>query len=120
MDYIKISGSKYPVKFGLSVIRRFAAQKGFTTLDEFEKWYTTANEKSLGMLDDIAVLILLGIKRGCQIDKIECDITTDDLLDLIQEDPEEFLKLQSILQISVVGEVDTTVQHPKTQRKKKQ
>lgn len=106
METIKIDGSKYPVKFGLSVIRAFARAKGFSTLDAFEGWYTKADDKNLEMLDDIATLLLLGIERGCKKDGIECDIDGDDILDLIQSDPAEFVKLQTILQNSIETEAE--------------
>jgi hypothetical protein len=115
MDTIKIDGTAYPVKFGLSVIRAFARNKGFISLDEFEDWYTKAADNNLEMLDDIATLLLLGIKRGCKKDGIECGIDTDDILDLMQGDPAEFAKLQTILQNSVESEADETQPNPKAE-----
>ena len=113
MDTIKIDGTAYPVKFGLSVIRAFARNKGFISLDEFEDWYTKAADNNLEMLDDIATLLLLGIKRGCKKDGIECGIDTDDILDLMQGDPAEFAKLQTIFKIQLKARPTKHNQTPK-------
>lgn len=114
---VKILGNDYPVKFGLSVVKKFAVHKGFKSLDEFEEWYTKVDPKSLEILDDVAVLYLMGIQRGCKKEKVECDIDADDILDMVQEDPDEFGKLQEILQDAIVSEQPDTKEQPATTKK---
>jgi hypothetical protein len=118
METVKIENKEYPVKFGMAVIRAFAKLKGYKTLDDFEKWYTGADPSSLAMIDDITDLLLLGIRRGCRKDNIECNIEADDLLDLMQDDEAEFVKLRHILEASISGEPEAPPAHKKSSSKK--
>lgn len=106
MELIKINKKEYPVKFGLSVIRRFAAAHKIKTLNDFERWFTKLDQNSFETIDQLIELILLGFKRGCKSINQECDLTSDDILDLTMEDPKEYEKLLNALSTSIAGDVD--------------
>lgn len=101
MDSIQINNVQYPVKYGLSVVRRFAEQKGFTGLEQFEAWYQTITQGKPEGIKEMAELLLMGIQRGCQKEKTVCDLDVDDIIDLMLEDKAAFNGLVLLLSKSM-------------------
>lgn len=101
MQTVKINKKDYPVKFGFSLVKNFALKLGYKTIEEFDKWAKKLENIDFQTLDEVSELILLGIKRGCQKQKIECDLEKDDITDLMGEDHETFFKLIEIFSASM-------------------
>lgn len=123
MDTIKIDKKEYPVKFGLSVIKRFAEKRGMKSLDEFDEWYRSIDQKGLDTLDYFAELMLMGIQRGCKKENVSFDLDVDDILDLASDDPKIFSDLMAIFTNSVNPEAVEMLQaseESQTEEKKSQ
>ncbi len=101
MEKIKINGKNYPVKFGLSNIRRWAVANGMASINEFEGWLTGLNDGNFESLGQMASLFHNGLERGAAKSGTELDLDEDDLLDMAVSSPEIFEKLMLILVGSV-------------------
>jgi len=101
MATIKINKVNYPVKFGLSTIKNFGIDNGMKSVNDFEAWYQKIDSGNLEIIEQMCGLLLLGIQRGCQMEKQECDLTADDILDLVLEAPDTFTELTNILSLSL-------------------
>jgi len=106
MNSVEINGKKYPVKFGLSSVKKFALKKGLKTLPEFEKWLEKLNDGSFEGVEGIGDLLFIGIERGCAKHGVDCDIDADDIIDLTMEDSEAFNQIMEIFQVSISVEGD--------------
>ena len=77
--FIEINNKKLPIKFGFNALRKYSSKTN-TTLQDLDK---------LGVdmtLNDALVLIYCGIEDGYRAAKQECQISIDDLADLIDGD----------------------------------
>jgi len=101
MQTIKINNIEYPIRFGLSIIKRFSLSQGWATVNEFDEWVSKANYNAFDTIDKFAQLFLIAIKRASEIENIECNLVSDDILDMIFETPNEFSKMQKILEDSM-------------------
>lgn len=101
MDTIKIDGKQHPVKFSLSVVQKFAVKNGMESAEEFDAWYQEIQKKGLTAIGQIAELLQMGFERGAVKMNIKNEITADDIMDLVLDDPEQFAELQNIMQKSL-------------------
>jgi len=108
MKTVKIGGKPYPVHFGLSTIKNFSIANGMKTVDEFEKFMSSLQDGSIKSLAMMSELLLAGIERGCQLQKTDCDLDADYILDLFSDDPETFAELSNTLAESFTREASTT------------
>ena len=118
METVKINGKQYPVKFGLGQFKRFADKKGIKNIEDFDKWLSKLNDGSFDGLEGAADLLLMGLQRGCQKQKIECDLDVEDVMDLTLDEPKALNDLMEILKTSM-STGDTIVKSEKTEIKKK-
>tara|TARA_Y100000401_G_C8321663_1_gene225653 strand:+ start:2233 stop:2559 length:327 start_codon:yes stop_codon:yes gene_type:complete len=88
--FIEINNKKLPIKFGFNALRKYSSKTN-TTLQDLDK---------LGVdmtLNDALVLIYCGIEDGYRAAKQECQISIDDLADLIDGDFDSIGKAMEIL-----------------------
>jgi hypothetical protein len=88
--FIEINNKKLPIKFGFNALRKYSSKTN-TTLQDLDK---------LGVdmtLNDALVLIYCGIEDGYRAAKQECEISIDDLADLIDGDFDSIGKAMEIL-----------------------
>jgi len=76
---IKVNGTDYPVKYGFNALRLFSNQTGIG-LDELSKLQDSMS------IDYAIALIWAGLKDGARVEKIEFNMTMDDVADLLDED----------------------------------
>ena len=76
---IKVNDKQYPVKYGFNALRLFSNQTGIG-LDELAKL-----QDSMSIAYAIA-LIWAGLKDGARVEKVEFEMTMDDVADLLDED----------------------------------
>lgn len=99
---IKINGKEYPVAFKLTTLLRIAEKKGYKDFKEFEKLFegikTTENEVLIPLqaFKDFGLVAYEGVREGCRIDKISFGLDVEDFINLLQDDPEEFVKILNI------------------------
>ena len=88
--FIEINDKKLPIKFGFAALAKYS-KKTNTSLQELDK---------LGVdmtLDDALTLIYCGIEDGHRAAKQECNLSIDDLADLIDGDFDSIGKAMEIL-----------------------
>lgn len=88
--FIEINNKKLPIKFGFNALRKYSSKTN-TTLQDLDK---------LGVdmtLNDALTLIYCGIEDGYRAAKQECEISIDDLADLIDGDFDSVGKAMEIL-----------------------
>ena len=88
--FIEINKKKLPIKFGFNALRKYSSKTN-TKLQDLDK---------LGVdmtLDNALTLIYCGIEDGYRASKQECEITVDDLADLIDGDFDSIGKAMEIL-----------------------
>ncbi len=88
--FIEINKEKLPIKFGFNALRKYSSKTN-TSLQDLDK---------LGVdmtLDDALTLIYCGIEDGHRAAKQDCDLSVDDLADLIDGDFDSIGKAMEIL-----------------------
>lgn len=88
--FIEINNKKLPIKFGFNALRKYSSKTN-TSLQDLDK---------LGVdmtLDDALTLIYCGIEDGHRAAKQDCDLSVDDLADLIDGDFDCIGKAMEIL-----------------------
>ena len=88
--FIEINNKKLPIKFGFNALRKYSMKTG-TTLAQLNQI-----GDNMG-LNDALVLIHCGIEDGYRAAKQECQISIDDLADLIDGDFDSIGKAMEIL-----------------------
>ncbi len=88
--FIEIDKKKYPIKFGFNALRKYSSKTN-TTLQDLDKLGTDMT------LDDALNLIFCGIEDGYRAAKQECEISIDDLADLIDGDFDSIGRAMEIL-----------------------
>ena len=88
--FIEINENKHPIKFGFSALAKYS-KKTNTSLQNLDKLGTDMT------LDDALTLIYCGIEDGYRAAKQECNLTIDDLADLIDGDFESISRAMEIL-----------------------
>ncbi len=88
--FIEIDNKKYPIKFGFNALRKYSTKTN-TTLQDLDKLGTDMT------LDDALNLIFCGIEDGYRAAKQECEISIDDLADLIDGDFDSIGRAMEIL-----------------------
>lgn len=70
MQQITINNKNYPVSFGTAALRLFCREKRIK-LDQFSKMFEKIDMKSVDFdtLDDVALLVLCGVKDGLRKSK---------------------------------------------------
>jgi len=76
---IKVGEKLYPVKYGFNALRIFCKESGIE-LQDIEK---IAQSMSL---DHAINLVWAGLKDGARVEKIEFDLTIEDVADMMDED----------------------------------
>lgn len=95
--FIEINKKKLPIKFGFAALAKYS-KKTNTKLQDLDK---------LGVdmtLDNALNLIFCGIEDGYRAAKQECEITVEDLADLIDGDLESIGKAMEILAEQMGGD----------------
>jgi len=117
MKKITIKEKEYAVHFGLSSIINTGRELGYKTLNELEKMFNGMASGQLDSLSDAAHLIKAGIDRGCKKADLENDLTPDDLVDLVLEEPAVWQELvEELINSFQTGEtqkVDASKKKPK-------
>lgn len=122
MGVITIKGKDYPVKFGLSVVMRFAIAEGMKTFDEFEEWLKQIDDKEMTfeVMKRITKLFYAGIQRGCERENQTLDLDADDLIDQLVIEPQVFQTLIEMLMFSIVPQgIDNKLPASDNKAKKK-
>mgnify|MGYP001774289651 CR=1 FL=1 len=122
MGVITIKGKDYPVKFGLSVVMRFAIAEGMKTFDEFEQWLKQIDDKEMTfeVMKRITKLFYAGIQRGCVRENQALDLDADDLIDQLVIEPQVFQTLIEMLMLSIVPQgIDNKLPASANKAKKK-
>lgn len=122
MGVITIKGKDYPVKFGLSVVMRFAIAEGMKTFDEFENWLKQIDDKEMTfeVMKRITKLFYAGIQRGCERENQTLDLDADDLIDQLVIEPQVFQTLIEMLMLSIVPQgIDNKLPASANKAKKK-
>jgi len=88
--FIEINKKKLPIKFGFNALRKYSSKTN-TSLQDLDKLGTDMT------LDNALTLIYCGIEDGYRAAKQECDLTVDDLADLIDGDFVSIGKAMEIL-----------------------
>lgn len=94
--YIIIAGNSFPFKMGMTALAKFEEKAGYSITEVLAKGDKAAPK-------DILMLLYLGIKDGERIESknnpnyIPTDITWEDLGDMIDEDPDGFVKAMEAL-----------------------
>jgi len=96
-EFVKIGEKQYPVKFGFSALRKYS-KKTNTTLQDLEKLGTEMT------LDGALTLIHCGIEDGYRAAKQECQLTIDDLGDLIDNDFDSISRCMDVLAEQMGGQ----------------
>jgi len=96
-EFVKIGTKQYPVKFGFSALRKYSA-KTQTTLQDLEK---LGQEMTL---DGALTLIYCGIEDGYRAAKQKCELTIDDLGDLIDDDFDSISRCMEVLSSQMGGD----------------
>ena len=76
---IVVNSNQYPVKYGFNALRLFSNQTGIG-LDELAQLQDSMS------IDYAIALIWAGLKDGARVEKIEFNMTIDDVADLLDED----------------------------------
>ena len=76
---ILVNGKQYPVKYGFNALRLFSNETGIG-LNEL-----TQLQDSMS-IDHAIALIWAGLKDGARVEKIEFEMSMDDVADLLDED----------------------------------
>lgn len=76
---VKVNGKEYPVKYGFNALRLFSNQTGIA-LDQLAQLQDSMS------IDYAIALIWAGLKDGARVEKIEFNMTLDDVADLLDED----------------------------------
>ncbi len=88
--FIEINKKKLPIKFGFNALRKYSS-KTKTSLQDLDKLGTDMT------LDDALTLIYCGVEDGYRAAKQECELTVDDLADLIDGDFDSIGRAMEIL-----------------------
>lgn len=88
--FIEINKKKLPIKFGFNALRKYSS-KTKTSLQDLDKLGTDMT------LDDALTLIYCGVEDGYRAAKQECELSIDDLADLIDGDYDSIAKAMEIL-----------------------
>jgi|TARA_B100001939_G_scaffold347480_1_gene369220 hypothetical protein len=88
--FIEINKKKLPIKFGFNALRKYSS-KTKTSLQDLDKLGTDMT------LDDALNLIYCGIEDGYRAAKQECELSIDDLADLIDGDFDSIGRAMEIL-----------------------
>ena len=105
--FIEINKEKLPIKFGFNALRKYSSKTN-TSLQDLDK---------LGVdmtLDDALTLIYCGIEDGYRAAKQDCDLSIDDLADLIDGDFDSIGKAMEILAEQMGG--NTKSKKPKAKK----
>ena len=78
-SFIEINENKYPIKFGFNALRKYSRISN-TSLQDLDKLGVNMT------LDNALTLIFCGIEDGYRAAKQKCELTIDDLADLIDTD----------------------------------
>jgi len=97
--FIEINKKKLPIKFGFNALRKYSS-KTKTSLQDLDKLGTDMT------LDDALNLIFCGIEDGYRAAKQECELTIDDLADLIDSDYDSIAKAMEILAEQMGGDTE--------------
>ena len=97
--FIEIDDKKYPIKFGFNALRKYSTKTN-TTLQDLDKLGTDMT------LDDALTLIYCGVEDGYRAAKQECEISIDDLADLIDNDYDSIGKAMEILAEQMGGNTE--------------
>ena len=95
--FIEIDKKKYPIKFGFNALRKYSS-KTKTSLQDLDKLGTDMT------LDDALNLIYCGIEDGYRAAKQECELSIDDLADLIDGDFDSIGRAMEILAEQMGGD----------------
>ena len=106
-EFIQINEKKYPIKFGFNALRKYSA-KTSTSLSDLDKLGSNMT------LDGALILIYCGIEDGYRAAKQNCELSIDDLSDLIDTDYDAIARAMTIL-----GEQMGGSKGKKTKAKKK-
>jgi len=95
-EFVKINGTKHPIKFGFNALRKYSAKTN-TALSDLDK---LGNDMTL---EQVLTLVLCGIEDGYRAAKQECKLTLDSLADSIDGDYEAITKCMEILATQMSG-----------------
>ena len=109
MKQVIINDQSYPLRFGLSVIRRFSAKMGFKTVNEFQTFIEgLGDDLTFEQMESVSLLLLLAIERGSEDASTPVKLTTDDILDLFLVDPSVIqAMMQAMTETFATGETST-------------
>lgn len=88
--FLEINDKKYPIKFGFNALRKYSAKTN-TSLSDLDKLGANMT------LDGALILIYCGIEDGYRAAKQDCNLSIDDLADLIDTDYDAIAKAMTIL-----------------------
>ena len=88
--FVELGGKKYPIKFGFNALRKYSMNTG-TTLNELNKLGADMN------LNDALILIHCGIEDGYRAAKQKCELSVDNLADLMDGDMEGITRCMEVL-----------------------
>ena len=89
-EFIQINEKKYPIKFGFNALRKYSAKTN-TSLSDLDKLGSNMT------LDSALILIHCGIEDGYRAAKQNCELSIDDLADLIDTDYDAIARAMKIL-----------------------
>tara|TARA_R110000744_G_scaffold152392_2_gene266403 strand:- start:1920 stop:2249 length:330 start_codon:yes stop_codon:yes gene_type:complete len=89
-EFIQINEKKYPIKFGFNALRKYSAKTN-TSLSDLDKLGSNMT------LDGALILIYCGIEDGYRAAKQNCELSIDDLADLIDTDYDAIARAMKIL-----------------------
>ena len=88
--FVKINGKDFPIKFGFNALRKYsdATDTALADLDKLGNNMT---------LNEALLLVFNGLEDGYRAAKQPCDLTIDDLSDMIDEDFDALTHCMEIL-----------------------
>ena len=89
-EFIQINEKKYPIKFGFNALRKYSAKTN-TSLSDLDKLGSNMT------LDGALILIYCRIEDGYRAAKQNCELSIDDLADLIDTDYDAIARAMKIL-----------------------
>lgn len=116
MDYIEIRGAKTPIAFNILAIRSFCKYKGLKKPSEMDAVFKAMGDftdLSFDQIDDVAQLIIFGLKEGSRQEAKEYTHSFDDILADLFSNPEKIT--QAMTAFSNQSQTDATPGEQQTQ-----
>ena len=99
---IEIKGKQYPISFTYATVYMFCESEGIELYEYWEKLGgINFNKLTLKSQRILNKLFLCAIKRGCEVEKIDFDLTENDIMDYVFSETEKLFDVLKALNGSI-------------------